>query len=61
MLKTICAGLWAVVWTASAQQPAYLDTSLPAERRAADLNGREVLGLYRKRSGKMRLDGRCDS
>jgi beta-glucosidase len=42
-LQTICAGMFAVVWTASAQQPACLDTSLPAERRAADLVGRMTL------------------
>ena len=35
MLKTICAGLWAVIWTATAQQP--------VERRAADLVGRMML------------------
>jgi beta-glucosidase len=43
MLQTICAGFLAVVWTAGAQQPAYLDTSLPAQRRAADLVGRMTL------------------
>ena len=35
--------MFAVVWTANAQQPAYLDTSLPAERRAADVVGRMTL------------------
>src|ERR1019366_7130003 len=43
ILQTICAGMFAAVWTASAQQPAYLDTSLLAERRAADLVGRMTL------------------
>jgi beta-glucosidase len=43
MRRTICAGFLAVVWTAGAQQPAYLDTSLPAQRRAADLVGRMTL------------------
>src|ERR1019366_4774035 len=43
ILQTICAGMFAAVWTASAQQPAYLDTSLLAERRPADLVGRMTL------------------
>ena len=43
ILQTICAGIFAAIWTAGAQQPAYLDTGLPAERRAADLVGRMTL------------------
>ena len=34
MLQTICAGFLGLVWTVGAKQPAYLDTSLPAERQA---------------------------
>jgi len=36
-------GLMGTVWTAGAQQPLYLDASLPAEQRAADLVHRMTL------------------